>query len=243
MSNSKSHTLVVRALSGMVLVLVMVGMTLAWYDPETGVPGGAFYVLWTAVGVLTLWEYWRLLAKQPARRKALWYILGTLYIAQAFGLVMRIEPVMVVTLLTIVWLNDTGAYLVGSAVGRHKMAPVVSPKKTWEGFAGGLFFAVGAALVWYSLYWQHQFDAGVALWSAEAYDDHVVGSLKWAGFGLVVGLAATLGDLVESKFKRTFGIKDSGTIIPGHGGMLDRFDALLLAVPVAVLYIWIFRLV
>ena len=143
------------------------------------------------------------------------------------------NAMLVVTLMTVVWMSDTGAYLVGSTVGRHKMAPVVSPKKTWEGFAGGMLFAVGVSLVWYSLYWGGQYDGAIATWGAAAYDSHLVGALKWAGFGIVVGLAATVGDLVESKFKRTIDVKDSGGIIPGHGGMLDRFDALLLAVPVA----------
>lgn len=236
----KAKSLLIRALSGVVLVLVMVGMTLAWYDPATGVPGWTFYLLWTVVGILTLAEYWRLLSKNTAALRGkgiLWVIFGTLYVAQAFVLIQLIDPMMVVTLMTVVWLSDTGAYLVGSTVGRHKMAPVVSPKKTWEGFAGGLLFAVGTALVWYSLYWAGQFDGAIVTWGAEAYDDHVVGSLKWAGFGLVIGLAATAGDLLESKFKRTVGVKDSGSIIPGHGGMLDRFDALLLAVPVAWAYI------
>ncbi|WP_283391791.1 phosphatidate cytidylyltransferase [Millionella massiliensis] len=237
----KSNSLFIRSLSGIVLVLVMVGMTLAWYDPATGVPGTTFYVLWTIVGLLTVWEYARLvkrhLADRTAGARVAWYVIGLLYIAQAIVLVMLLDPMMVVTLLTVVWLSDTGAYLVGSAIGRHKMAPTISPKKTWEGFAGGMLFAVGTALVWFSLYWSAQFDGAILTWGEAAYDDHVIGSLKWAGFGVVVGLAATLGDLIESKFKRTIRIKDSGGIIPGHGGMLDRFDALLLAVPVAWGYI------
>lgn len=241
----KTESLFIRTLSGIVLVVVMVGMTLAWYDPAlAGSPAAAgwtFYLLWTAVGCFTLAEYCRLLAKHAGgmkrRELLLWGIFGTLYIAQAFVLIQFIDPMMVVTLMTVVWLSDTGAYLVGSTVGKHQMAPAVSPKKTWEGFAGGLLFAIATALVWYSLYWSGQFDGAIVTWGAEAYDDHVVGSLKWAGFGLVVGLAATAGDLIESKFKRTLGIKDSGCIIPGHGGLLDRFDALLLAVPVAAGYI------
>lgn len=242
----KTETLFRRTLSGIVLVVVMVGMTLAWYDPAlAGSPAAAgwtFYLLWTTLGGLTLWEYGRLLAKNAAafHGKAVlwrWGLGGTLYIVQAFVLIQFIDPMMVVTLMTVVWLSDTGAYLVGSTVGKHQMAPVVSPKKTWEGFAGGLLFAIATALVWYSLYWSGQFDGAIVTWGAEAYDDHVVGALKWAGFGLAVGLASTAGDLVESKFKRTIGVKDSGHIIPGHGGMLDRFDALLLAVPVAAGYI------
>ncbi len=234
-----ANSLVKRALSGLVLVALVVGMTLAWYDPETGRAGGTFYLLWTAVGMLTLAEYVRLVAKKAAalRGKTLWLLLGGLYIVQAFCLIQRMNPMMVVTLMTVVWMADTGAYLVGSAVGRHQLAPVISPKKTWEGFAGGMLFAVGVALVWYALYWEGIFDGGVQLWGAEAYDDHVVGALKWGGFGLAIGLAATAGDLIESKFKRILGVKDSGSFIPGHGGLLDRFDALLLAVPVAWGYV------
>lgn len=242
----KAKSLLIRALSGIVLVLVMVGMTLAWYDPATGIPGGAFYLLWTVVGVLTLWEYWRLLAKNAAALRGktiLWALGGTLYIAQAFVLIQLMDPMMVVTLMTVVWLSDTGAYLVGSTVGKHKMAPVISPKKTWEGFAGGLLFAVGTALVWYSLYWNPDisplYGDQRVLFGVAGEEAGLLPKLKWAGFGLVVGLAATVGDLLESKFKRTIGVKDSGAIIPGHGGMLDRFDALLLAVPVALAYIWV----
>lgn len=242
------NTLFKRTLSGAVLVLVVVGMTLAWYDPAlAGSPAAAgwpFYLLWTAVGILTLWEYGRLVVKNAAVLggkigRGMWLLLGGLYVAQAFVLIQMLDPMVVVTLMTVVWLSDTGAYLVGSAVGRHPMAPKVSPKKTWEGFAGGLLFAVGGALVWYALYWGGEFEAngGVRLWGAEAYDGHAVGALKWAGFGLVVALAAAAGDLIESKFKRIVGVKDSGSFIPGHGGLLDRFDALLLAVPAAVGYV------
>ncbi|WP_298063802.1 phosphatidate cytidylyltransferase [uncultured Rikenella sp.] len=229
----KAKSLFVRTLSGIVFVLLMVGMTLAWYDPATGGAGWTFYFLWSAVGVLTLWEYYRLLMRHVADHKGGRYVAGTLYIAQAFVLIQFVDPMLAVTLMTVVWMADTGAYLVGSAVGRHKMAPLISPKKTWEGFAGGLIFAVGTALVWYGLYWEGLFDGARATWGAAAYDDHVIGSLKWAGFGMVVGLAAAAGDLIESKFKRTIGVKDSGGIIPGHGGLLDRFDALLMAVPTA----------
>lgn len=240
----KAKSLLIRALSGLVLVLVMVGMTLAWYDPATGIPGWTFYLLWSAVGLLSVWEYCRLLAKNRVEgSKAGWYVVGMLYIAQAIVLIQFMDPMMVVTLMTVVWMSDTGAYLVGSAVGRHKMAPVVSPKKTWEGFAGGLLFAVGTALVWYALYWNPDISPvygdqraifGVA---GESAAGDIGLKLKWAGFGIVIGLAATAGDLIESKFKRTIGVKDSGSLIPGHGGMLDRFDALFLGVPVAWIYI------
>lgn len=245
----KAKSLFVRALSGIVLVLLMVGLTLAWYDPATGVPGWTFYLLWSAVGVLTLAEYWRLLAGYggirtlSAGRRAGWYAAGVLYIAQAFVLIQLMDPMLVVTLLTVVWMADTGAYLVGSTVGRHKMAPRISPGKTWEGFAGGMLFALGTALVWYALYWNPDVsplygDQRLIFGAAGETAAGDIGlKLKWAGFGVIVGLAATAGDLLESKFKRTIGVKDSGGIIPGHGGLLDRFDALLLAVPAAWAYL------
>lgn len=239
----KTDSLVTRTVSGIVFVLVMVGMTLAWYDPETESAGWPFYLLWVVLGLLTVGEYCRLLHSrlrgESACTETVWRLAGILYIGQAFVLIQLADPMAVVTLMTVVWMADTGAYLVGSAVGRHPMAPVISPKKTWEGFGGGLLFAVGTALVWYSLYWRGQLAGGMELWSAAAYDGPQIGALKWAGFGLAVGLAATGGDLIESKFKRWIGVKDSGKLIPGHGGLLDRLDALLLAVPVAWGYAWL----
>lgn len=240
----KAKSLITRTVSGIVLVLVMVGLTLAWYDPETERPGGTFYLLWTTLGGLTLWEYYRLLAKNRGvlgERRGRWTVWGGLYIAQAFVLIQLLNPMLVVTLMTVVWLSDTGAYLVGSAVGRHKMAPVISPKKTWEGFAGGILFAVGTALVWYALYWSPETGALYAdqrnLFGTAGMENPLWLRLAWFGFGLIIALAATGGDLIESKFKRVIGVKDSGNIIPGHGGLLDRFDALLLAVPAAWVYI------
>lgn len=234
----KTKSLITRTISGIVLVLVMVGLTLAWYDPETEQPGGTFYLLWSVLGGLTLWEYYCLLTQNRSalgERRGRWAVWGGVYIAQAFVLIQLMNPMLVVTLMTVVWLSDTGAYLVGSAVGRHKMAPVISPKKTWEGFAGGILFAVGTALVWYALYWSPETGALYtdqrSLFGLAGEEDPLRLRLEWFGFGLIVALAATGGDLIESKFKRMLGIKDSGHIIPGHGGLLDRFDAFLLAVP------------
>lgn len=123
------------------------------------------------------------------------------------------------------WLNDTGAYCFGSMLGRHKLFPRISPGKTWEGSIGGGVVVVGAAvLVWHLLALNGQ-PSGLS-------------ALEWAGLGLTVVIFGTWGDLVESLFKRTLGIKDSGHILPGHGGMLDRFDSSLLAIPAAVVYLF-----
>jgi len=124
------------------------------------------------------------------------------------------------------WINDTGAYLCGSLLGKHKLFPRISPGKSWEGSVGGGLLVVAiAVLVWYL---------------TEQYGVNELGltAVEWAGLGLVVVIFGTWGDLVESLFKRTLGIKDSGSILPGHGGMLDRFDSSLLAIPASVVYLY-----
>lgn len=119
------------------------------------------------------------------------------------------------------WANDTGAYCVGSSLHKRfpaKMAPTISPHKSWVGTLGGGVICLLVACVM-------------------AQCTHVSDTLFWIGFGLVVCVAGTLGDLVESKYKRTLGIKDSGNLLPGHGGLLDRFDSALLAIPAVAVYL------
>ena len=124
------------------------------------------------------------------------------------------------------WVNDTGAYCCGSLFGKHKLFPRVSPGKSWEGsIGGGVFVLAAAALVWYLTDTYDMNPTGMGMW-------------EWMGLGLTVVVFGTWGDLVESLFKRTVGIKDSGNILPGHGGMLDRFDSSLLAIPAAVVYLF-----
>ena len=123
------------------------------------------------------------------------------------------------------WTNDTGAYCSGSLLGKHKLFPRISPAKSWEGSIGGaLFVLIAAAVVGY----------------LESQSNALSGltSVQWLGLGLVVTVFGTWGDLVESLFKRTLGIKDSGNILPGHGGMLDRFDSSLMAIPASVVYLY-----
>ena len=124
-----------------------------------------------------------------------------------------IDPWVLVLLLAIVWLGDSGAYYIGKTFGRHKLAPRVSPNKTWEGAIANLVAGLLAATVW-------------SYWRTGGVDP---GILLLAG---LVSVAAQIGDLVESLLKRGAGVKDSGVILPGHGGMLDRMDALLFAAPV-----------
>lgn len=123
------------------------------------------------------------------------------------------------------WTNDTGAYCSGSLLGKHKLFPRISPAKSWEGSIGGaLFVLIAAAVVGY-LESQRNALSGLTI-------------VQWLGLGLVVTVFGTWGDLVESLFKRTLGIKDSGNILPGHGGMLDRFDSSLMAIPASVVYLY-----
>jgi phosphatidate cytidylyltransferase len=132
------------------------------------------------------------------------------------------EPAWVLAVVMTVWVNDIFAYLVGCSIGKHKMCPTISPKKSWEGLFGGLIFAVAFAM-----------GAGYMM----------MGNIYlWGGLGLAIALAGVVGDLLESKIKRECGVKDSGNLIPGHGGMLDRFDALFLAAPMAYIYMIIFGL-
>src|SRR5690606_24922026 len=119
------------------------------------------------------------------------------------------------------WINDTGAYLIGKNFGKQKLFPRISPKKTVEGFMGGLFFSCVASYFIATL----------------------TGSLNftnWLAFSIIASVCGTLGDLIESKFKRQAGVKDSGVIMPGHGGLLDRLDSIIFAAPFFYLFLKLF---
>ncbi|MCA5006598.1 phosphatidate cytidylyltransferase [Sphingobacterium bovistauri] len=120
--------------------------------------------------------------------------------------------------LIILWANDTGAYLSGRSFGKHKLFERISPNKTWEGFVGGVLFAMLIALN------LEQYFGSLQKW-------------EWVTMAAIIGVFGTLGDLVESMLKRSLGVKDSGNILPGHGGLLDRFDGLLIAAPLVFLFL------
>lgn len=143
--------------------------------------------------------------------------LGMLYIGFGFNAFITARGVGFTTLLygmLIVWITDSGAYLIGRKIGKHKLAPKVSPNKTWEGSIGGTLSAVIIAAVY--LYF---FPVG--------YDNYPLMLLAT----LFLSIMGQLGDLIESSLKRYYGVKDSGKILPGHGGILDRFDSMLLVMP------------
>jgi hypothetical protein len=123
------------------------------------------------------------------------------------------------------WANDTGAYCTGSLFGKHKLFPRISPAKSWEGSIGGGILVLIVASIMYYIESQGENLSGLNL-------------IEWLGLGFVVVVFGTWGDLVESLLKRTLGIKDSGNILPGHGGILDRFDSSLMAIPASVVYLY-----
>lgn len=129
-----------------------------------------------------------------------------------------------------IWLNDSGAYCIGSLLakrpqGNHKMFPRVSPNKSWEGLIGGMVVALIAGIVYWQAGWMDGIQDTMPVW------------LFSLVFCLIISVAGTLGDLMESLLKRTIGVKDSGRFMPGHGGVLDRFDSLLLATPAIYIFI------
>ena len=132
-------------------------------------------------------------------------------------------PLLILSLFVFIWVSDTGAYLTGMSVGKHRLFERISPKKSWEGFFGGLIFTVLSSLVF-------------------AHFESTIPYYHWMGLSVAVVVFGTWGDLIESLFKRTLGVKDSGRSLPGHGGFLDRFDSLLLAVYGMLFYVALFKI-
>ncbi|MBD5292219.1 MAG: CDP-archaeol synthase [Bacteroides sp.] len=154
-----------------------------------------------------------------------------LLVAAALCLQSRFDTCMpVLAVFIMIWMNDTGAFLFGSTFGKHRLFERVSPKKSWEGFWGGLFCTVATGAV-----------IGLT-GSPLAASGEGNPVLFWTLAGVVVTLAATFGDLFESVIKRNLNLKDSGNLIPGHGGILDRIDSLLMVIPAMILYFYIFSL-
>ncbi|RNL69172.1 phosphatidate cytidylyltransferase [Sinomicrobium pectinilyticum] len=127
----------------------------------------------------------------------------------------------IIGIFILIWINDTFAYLVGRSIGRTKLFPSISPNKTVEGFIGGMVFSLIAAYV-------------IALYNSD------LSTIEWLILSLVVVITGTLGDLIESKFKRLAGVKDSGAILPGHGGLLDRLDSIIFLAPFTYLTLQLF---
>ena len=159
-------------------------------------------------------------------------MLSQLYVALPFALLnvlafqnssetgsVTYNPILPLSIFVFIWLSDTGAYCVGSLIGKNRLFERISPKKSWEGSIGGGIFSIAS-----SLGFAHFFP--------------FMSEWQWVGLAIVVVIFGTWGDLTESLMKRQLGIKDSGNILPGHGGMLDRFDSALMAIPAAVVYLY-----
>ncbi len=153
-----------------------------------------------------------------------YFILGQVYIALPFSLLNFIlfidnyQPIILLAVFTTIWVNDTFAYLAGVSFGNHRLFERISPKKSWEGFVGGAIAALFSGYVF-------------SLIIPE------ISLIHWLIFSEIIVIFGTFGDLIESLMKRTVHIKDSGSIIPGHGGLLDRFDSMLLAAPSIYIYL------
>lgn len=179
--------------------------------------------------LLFIFELWR--NKTNPFTNIAFSLLALIYISLPLGFVMYFfDPVfqsgpkhygIVLGFLFILWLNDTGAYFTGSLIGKHKLFERISPGKTWEGSVGGALFAMLTAWGLSFLFVQ-------------------LNLLQWLILSIIIVITGTLGDLVESMLKRSLGIKDSGNILPGHGGMLDRFDAVLISAPFVFVYLALF---
>lgn len=174
------------------------------------------------IAAITLFKYTRELYFENGK-----LIFTVIYLALPFGFALglpkfsTLDPdkpftLEVFMLFVLIWSSDTFAYLTGKFFGKHKMAPKVSPKKTWEGFAGGVILTL------------------ILGFFVEKYFPELRGN--WMIVGLLISIFAPLGDLVESQLKRSFAVKDSGNIIPGHGGILDRLDSFIICAPVIYLY-------
>jgi len=134
------------------------------------------------------------------------------------------RPKIIISIFILIWTNDTFAYIVGKSIGKHKLIERISPKKTIEGFIGGILFSIIAGILISKFYFQPK-------------PNYLITSIViWTISAIIISIFSTLGDLIESKFKRIAGVKDSGNIMPGHGGILDRLDSIIFVAPFVYLF-------
>ena len=207
-----------RSLSGVVYVAIM------WLGTSNEF---SYPILFGFISILCIYEMWKL-RKGKSKLLAFIYILVPLFLIQLFGIMdsnypqKAFNPSLILYMFILTWTFDTFAYLIGKRLGKNKIMASISPKKSWEGFVGGLAFTLLAALLINDLF---QFDY-------VDFNPYI--------FAAFLPFTATLGDFLESHFKRQAGVKDSGNFIPGHGGMLDRMDAFMITIPTLYIYIKFF---
>lgn len=224
-SDKKSLSPVLNIIDMLASLSFLVGIYFAW---KLGVIGGVFCFMVFVVALMGR-SIAALYIKEGNYLADLAHsFMGQVYVTLPLALLLSaymmssVSYAMVLLMFIMIWLNDTGAFCVGSLIGKHRLFERVSPKKSWEGFFGGLVFAVVAGLLAY-------------IWfGASKFADYSAISLMI--FGALVSVFATWGDLVESQIKRTLGIKDSGNLLPGHGGILDRIDSLLMVAPLTFIF-------
>lgn len=204
------------------LPMTIQAISLLWLLLETSLLNGVRFsqlLMFAPVLILLLTT----LHKKTALQAGIQSLAGMAYIVLPMILLysLRMQSIVLpLSLVLMLWMNDTMAYIVGSFIGKTPFSPI-SPKKTWEGTIGGVILTIGGAAIWgyYSPYYS---------------------MVDWMALALCASIAGTAGDLLESKLKRLADVKDSGAIMPGHGGALDRFDSLLVATPFAFVYAYIF---
>lgn len=212
-------------LAGLGAMLLFAGLALLWFRVER-ISAPAFLIAGAITLSLILLMTPRLYIRKTASQI---YLILTYLLLPLLMLLALMDPIrnglrspdIVLGLFVMIWTFDSFAYLVGKSVGKHKLAPSISPKKSWEGFAGGLVASLIAAYIWQSTHPE-------------------IGLSVWIILSLATSVAGTLGDLFESQLKRRASVKDSGTLIPGHGGILDRIDSVLFAAPLSLLIILLF---
>ncbi len=225
-------SLIVDVAGGLVLAFGLSTLNTADASPLSAkVLGGTFFLLYLLY--LLVRQVMQLYSREQSPLNNLAFsFMGQMYIALPLGLLSMFYTLpdgqaLLIAMFVMIWLNDTGAFIVGSLIGKHKMFPRISPKKSIEGLVGGFVFSIGSAFVFKYCF-------------GEWFEN--VDILMFAIMGAVVSAFATWGDLVESLIKRTLGVKDSGKLMPGHGGILDRIDSLLLVGPATLLYLVAIRL-
>ncbi|MBE0677276.1 MAG: phosphatidate cytidylyltransferase [Bacteroidales bacterium] len=220
--------LVIGIISGFILYFTSTMIALGW------LPAKGFLVLIPVISIVMLIELFRNV-QRPFDSLAHTFF-SILYTAVPFSMFpfsafnrtglepllqmegIQFSPGILIGFFLLLWTNDTGAYLVGSLIGKHRLFERISPKKSWEGFFGGMILTLLVARLFSG--W-----LGVA------------DTTGWMIIAFIISVAGTLGDLLESMLKRSLGLKDSGTVMPGHGGFLDRFDSVVVAFPLVYLYL------
>ncbi len=183
-----------------------------------------YFISGLLIGLIFIYELYR--KKEKAFNNISWTVTGIIYTGIPFALLNYIvflkqgtfNPELLIFIFFLIWTNDTFAYIFGVSFGKHKLFKRISPKKSWEGSIGGCLCTIGLSILL-------------------SHYSELISIIDWVIIASITVIFGTLGDLTESMFKRSINIKDSGNILPGHGGILDRFDALLLAIPFIFVYL------